>query len=417
MPSITQIIILGLIIRLSLIVLFPDFCILLKNRIELITPITDFESIKEGLFLLKYSIPPYKGGLLRQNPIILLLLQPVINLHPIIIQLYYISIDTILCLLYYKIGQLYKKRKESYELRNEKGEVKTQVWKIEPELLGLVYYLNPLTVLSCMSLSTAIFNHFFLLLAITFAVNYNILLSTLFLSLSSMISFYPIILIIPIHLLTSGKENRKKWLYIIKTIYFVIQWLVVINFIIYYNFNNWDYLKNSIGTIFFVKDLTPNLGLYWYFFIEMFEQFRMYFTIAFQFFNFGFILPITFKFYNQPMFVLLLQLIINSIFKSYPSIADLCFYLPFLILFKDLLKYLTQIKVISLTIIISLLFSPILWLGWIESHTANANFYYGVTIAYSIAQCFLVSDILLAYRKFEFVNFYNNLKEKKLLFK
>jgi phosphatidylinositol glycan class U len=31
-----------------------------------------------------------------------------------------------------------------------------------------------------------------------------------------------------------------------------------------------------------VQDLTPNIGLYWYIFIEMFEHFRNFFLLVFQ---------------------------------------------------------------------------------------------------------------------------------------
>ena len=31
-----------------------------------------------------------------------------------------------------------------------------------------------------------------------------------------------------------------------------------------------------------VQDLTPNIGLHWYFFIEMFDHFRNFFILVFQ---------------------------------------------------------------------------------------------------------------------------------------
>lgn len=43
----------------------------------------------------------------------------------------------------------------------------------------------------------------------------------------------------------------------------------------------------------FVPDLTPNVGLYWYFFIEMFDQFRTFFLCVFQILAFVFVIPIS----------------------------------------------------------------------------------------------------------------------------
>lgn len=44
-----------------------------------------------------------------------------------------------------------------------------------------------------------------------------------------------------------------------------------------------------------VSDLTPNFGLFWYFFIEMFDQFRPFFLIVFQIHVFIFAVPISIK--------------------------------------------------------------------------------------------------------------------------
>jgi len=44
-----------------------------------------------------------------------------------------------------------------------------------------------------------------------------------------------------------------------------------------------------------VSDLTPNLGLFWYFFIEMFDQFRSFFLVVFQIHVFIFAIPISIK--------------------------------------------------------------------------------------------------------------------------
>lgn len=47
-------------------------------------------------------------------------------------------------------------------------------------------------------------------------------------------------------------------------------------------------------------------------------------------------------------------------------------------------------------------FAPIVWHQWIYSRSANANFYFGVTLAFAIAQIFLLTDILFASVKHEF---------------
>ncbi|KAF9566874.1 hypothetical protein EC968_003536 [Mortierella alpina] len=58
---------------------------------------------------------------------------------------------------------------------------------------------------------------------------------------------------------------------------------------------SWDFVGSVYGTILMVSDLTPNLGLFWYFFIEMFDQFRPFFILVFQIHVFIFAAPISIK--------------------------------------------------------------------------------------------------------------------------
>lgn len=41
-------------------------------------------------------------------------------------------------------------------------------------------------------------------------------------------------------------------------------------------------------------------------------------------------------------------------------------------------------------------FAPTVWHQWIYSRSANANFYFGATLAFATAQIFLLTDILFA---------------------
>lgn len=44
-----------------------------------------------------------------------------------------------------------------------------------------------------------------------------------------------------------------------------------------------------------VPDLTPNIGLFWYFFAEMFEHFRLFFLCVFQINVFFYTIPLSIK--------------------------------------------------------------------------------------------------------------------------
>jgi phosphatidylinositol glycan class U len=45
--------------------------------------------------------------------------------------------------------------------------------------------------------------------------------------------------------------------------------------------DSWDFLAATYGVRLLLPDLTPNVGLWWYFFIEMFDSFREFFLGVF----------------------------------------------------------------------------------------------------------------------------------------
>lgn len=57
---------------------------------------------------------------------------------------------------------------------------------------------------------------------------------------------------------------------------------------------------------------------------------------------------------------------------------------------------------VGVNLLVSSVLGPTLWHLWIYSRSANANFYFGVTLAFAVAQIFLITDILFAYIKREF---------------
>ncbi|XP_035678738.1 phosphatidylinositol glycan anchor biosynthesis class U protein-like [Branchiostoma floridae] len=50
----------------------------------------------------------------------------------------------------------------------------------------------------------------------------------------------------------------------------------------------------------------------------------------------------------------------------------------------------------------SIVLAPVLWHLWIYYGSANANFFYAVTLAYATAQIFLLTDLLYAFLRREF---------------
>lgn len=136
---------------------------------------------------------------------------------------------------------------------------------------------------------------------------------------------------------------------------FVISLLVLL-LVSYLLVGSWDFLASTYGVTYISKvdcvnsslllsDLTPNVGLWWYFFIEIFDSFRPFFLVVFQLHLIIYIWPLCIRLYRQPLFILTTLLGLISIFKSYPSISDLALYLALLSLNTQIFSCIPHIVV------------------------------------------------------------------------
>ena len=86
-----------------------------------------------------------------------------------------------------------------------------------------------------------------------------------------------------------------------------------------------------------VADQQPNIGVYWYFFMEMFEHFRTFFIYSYQInVTLLYFVPLSIKFRKDPVLLATCFVTIIAIFKSYPSIGDFGFTLALLPCWKHM---------------------------------------------------------------------------------
>jgi len=99
------------------------------------------------------------------------------------------------------------------------------------------------------------------------------------------------------------------------------------------------------------------------------------------------------------LFYELLMLI--TVFKSYPSVGDAALYLALLPMWKPMFRYLRHGFVVGCAMTTCIVLAPVMWHLWIYAGAANANFYFAITLVYSTAQIFLLTDLLYAYSRRE----------------
>ena len=163
------------------------------------------------------------------------------------------------------------------------------------------------------------------------------------LGLASYLSLYPALLLPPLILLCYDRKAREtkaspnatfsSALYL-SVFSASIAWFLHLSKIL--TGGSSEYLASTYGVHLLLPDLTPNVGLWWYFFIEMFDSFREFFLGVFWLHLGGYVGALCIRLRTQPLFVITTLLGIFAIFKPYPSISDTSLYFAMLPLYRHI---------------------------------------------------------------------------------
>ncbi|XP_040494137.1 phosphatidylinositol glycan anchor biosynthesis class U protein isoform X3 [Ursus americanus] len=215
-----------------------------------------------------------------------------------------------------------------------------------PLKVALFYLLNPYTVLSCVAKSTCAINNTLIAFFILTTIKGSAFLSAIFLALATYQSLYPLTLFVPglLYLLQRQYipvkvKSKAFWIFSWEYAMMYVGSLVVIICLSFFLLSSWDFIPAVYGFILSVPDLTPNIGLFWYFFAEMFEHFSLFFVCVFQINVFFYTIPLAIKLKEHPIFFMFIQMAIISIFKSYPTVGDVALYMAFFPVWNHLYRY------------------------------------------------------------------------------
>lgn len=307
-------------IRLLVFLSFPSLADFLTSQVEISTPISSFKRLKEGLFLYQHGLSPYDGGVFHQAPLLLV----IFDILPA--SLVFVALDLLNAWSLHSIA-------------NDLHLSTSRFRKLDGTLIAAAYLFNPFTILSCLGRSTNIFTNAAIVQAVLNAQSGYPVRAMFALAMGSYLSMYPALLLPPVLLLVYKSNGVAKSSSVvassIATYLAVLTTLVGTTPLLTTGF--WDFLCSCYGAQITVTDLTPNVGLWWYFFIEIFDSFRDFFIGVFWLHLVGYVGALTFRLQTQPMFVVITLLGLFAIFKPYPSIADISLYLGFLPLYQHIL--------------------------------------------------------------------------------
>ncbi|KAH8179224.1 GPI transamidase subunit PIG-U domain-containing protein [Sarocladium implicatum] len=387
-------------LRLALFVAFPALPDLLTGRVEISTPVTSFKRLQEGLFLYNHNVSPYDGGVYHQAPLLLPLfsLLPDVHSWPIFTAVLYTIVDILSADALTKIAET-----------GEAGQSKLfssprRAKRASPWIVAAAFLFNPLTIATCIGRSTAVFTTCATLHAIARAVHGSPLNAMVAISFASYLSMYPLLLLPPLILLAYDRQptdvSRRTdslFQFALKNVAVAGSCIsVLLGMSSLLTGGSWDFLERTYGIQLTLSDLTPNVGLWWYFFIEMFDSFRAFFLAVFWLHLTAYVGGLSIRIRTQPLAVLTILLGIFSIFKPYPSVADTSLFLGLLPLFRHVFPLMRYTFVAGAAILYATFLGPAFYHLWIYAGSGNANFFYAITLVWSLGQSLLVSDLTFA---------------------
>uniref|UniRef100_A0A0N5AIP2 GPI transamidase subunit PIG-U n=1 Tax=Syphacia muris TaxID=451379 RepID=A0A0N5AIP2_9BILA len=251
----------------------------------------------------------------------------------------------------------------------------------------LHYLLNPISIVSCSIFSLTVLNNFFW---------HHLSLGWLILG-AALCSFLSHLALYPAVFLCVLIIRAKTMIVRLSLIAIFLISLIVFIGINYLLSGSFKFLDSTYMFLLDLRDLTPNVGVFWYFFIEVFNHFRLFFLWVFQVNFLIYVFPLLLTVRNDPFLLLHLYLILISVFSSYPSMTDSLIYLSLLPVFYSLHRHIRWGLLISGTLVTCTVLASIMSIMWLVIGSANANFYFAVALAYSVAQIFLLTDLLYAY--------------------
>jgi GPI-anchor transamidase subunit U len=308
----------AVVLRLLILLVFPGIPEFLTSRVEISTPISSFKRLQEGLFLYQHGLSPYDGGVFHQAPLLLIVFE---ILPPTLV---FVGLDTLNALSLHAIADNLRIPSPRFQ-------------KLNGSLIAAAYLFNPFTILSCLGRSTSIFTNTAIIQAVLHALSGDAIRAMFSLAAGTYLSMYPALLLPPI-LLMLHKHTLKSTSMVapILSYFAALAALLATTPVLTSNF--WDFLVSCYGAQITVPDLTPNVGLWWYFFIEIFDSFRDFFIGVFWLHLVGYVGGMTLRLQSQPLFVVTSLLGLFAIFKPYPSIADVSLYLGFLPMYQHVVS-------------------------------------------------------------------------------
>lgn len=445
--------VLGVVLRLLLYAAgAPSY---LEEHLALTSPMTSYVRLKECFFLLDAGASPYAGDTCHYPPLLLKALSPFRDsafAHFLML----VVIDVATALLLRRMAMQYaaarvragKPWADAGEKLPDLAELKDQEDSgaspdvvpvllppvapglekvVGPNFVGLSYLLNPITLASCLSLSSQNIQHLMLCATICSAGAGRGGAAAVALAISLYVfPFTPLVLVLSCAYLAfaqqgdwsdeaSGNGRRydgRKYVrskdtkvhepgfvaYLVRfSIMLVLLLCCLVGASLAITGGEPHFLDACYASVVLVRDLTPNVGLFWYIFIEVFDRFRSLFLFSFNAHIFFYPWPLHMRLGRHrpigPWLHCLVCIGILGVYKPYPTASDHALTMSVLLIPVELLRESQKLfAFLTSGLLFGLCMFPTMTSVWLGRNAGNANFLFNMTLVINVFGSLLLSE-------------------------
>jgi len=417
---------------------------MLEEHLEVNSPITSHVRLKEGLFFLRNGISPYAGDTCHHPPLLLLFLQKLEQISPWAHFGFLISVDVVTALLLRQLAVRY------HQARRKAG----RPWSdasltlvasgtnlpaiqvaegledvMSPAFVGLFYLLNPLTVSSCVALSVQNLQHLFMIFAVVAAGAGRGGVSAAGIALSLYVCpFSPVLLVLPCACLAYNQQSRTQrakddgtdradhteyealaltkgnvinFGFLLYSASFVAvvfgSFVCLLGASVAAMAGELQFLEAAFLSVLSIRDLTPNTGFFWYFFIEVFQRYYLLFVFAFHAHILFYPVPLHLRLGSYaptgPFIHCSAAISMIALFKPYPTASDYALMVSAMLVQAELIRESQHYFAFLLSgVMFGLSMVPTMVAVWLGRNAGNANYLYNMTLVVNVFASLTLSE-------------------------
>lgn len=341
------------------------------------TPFISYKTLKECILFTKFK---NDGSNLNQMPLYVSLFAYI----PEYLHFYLFALVDMLTLMYFIKLSVPSTVSTS---------LKTKFW---------LYLFNPLTFLNMIMQTQFVFTQFFIVAALYYCQNCDVKKANVYKAAAAIASsaYFDIYTIgLALICLNFFKESTQKKAYV-GSFVATLSLLYTTSYLI-----NPHFIKNVVLSCVLFKEQYPNIGLWWYFFIEMFQEYRNFFKFVFNGYCYIFTIPIYLRFQKYPLQAVVILFTWITMFKPYPSIGELGLILTAFVSWFDM-SIVDNKLIMWLLVMHSLVLLPVFYHLWITVGSGNSNFFYAMTLVYVVGLALMLLGMIksVLYKEYTQIN-------------